>query len=142
MRQILYCSNSTLPGHAADLEGILLQSRHNNAINGVSGLLWSDGAKFLQVFEGPKASVALTWGRISSDHRHCDILVLQDKPTKVPEFGYWTMAYRRSADEADIFDKQVRRIVSLASPEVREPFLAMVATDDFNTRKTGDAERS
>ncbi len=37
MRQILYCSNSTIPGNEADLDDILSQSRNNNAIDGVTG---------------------------------------------------------------------------------------------------------
>ena len=129
MRQILYCSNSTIPGNEADLDGILSQSRNNNAIDGVTGLLWSNGAHFLQVFEGPDESVSLTWDRICSDTRHCDITVLRDKPIQTREFGHWTMAFRRNDGEADIFDNQVRRLVSHASISIRNPFLEMIAMD-------------
>ena len=129
MRQIFYLSSSTALG-GADLAGILEQSRHNNAINGVTGLLWSDGARFMQVFEGPMESVALTWERIQKDSRHHEIVVLHDRPITEREFGYWTMAYRRPGEVVDEYDAHVRRLVAYASPDVREPFLAMLTTDE------------
>jgi hypothetical protein len=129
MRQILYISSSTLPGDAADLAGILCQSRHNNAIDGVTGLLWSDGARFVQVFEGPEDSVAATWARIRADPRHAEIRVLQDRVIPAREFGDWTMAMRRAGDPVDAHDIQVRRLLDRASPAISEPFLAMIAAN-------------
>lgn len=129
MRQILYISTSTLPGDEASLNGILEQSRHNNAIDGVTGLLWADGVRFMQVIEGPEESVAMTWARIQADPRHHDITALHDKVTNVREFGYWTMAYRHSSNAFDEHDAKLRRLVAHASPTVGEAFLAMIASE-------------
>ncbi len=127
MRQILYLSISTVPGDGADLVRILQQSRHNNAIDGITGLLWSDGTQFMQVFEGPDASVELTWARIQADDRHTEISVLVDRSIEAREFGSWTMAHRRAGEAVDMYDTQVKRLLGEASPVVSEPFLAMIS---------------
>lgn len=126
MRQILYFSFSTDPGNEADLAHILQQSRHNNAIDGVTGLLWSDGAHFIQVIEGPDASVELTWARIQADARHHQITVLIDGPVSAPEFGTWTMAHRGAGRDVDLYDEQLRRLLENVSPAISEVFLAVI----------------
>lgn len=128
MRQILYMSSSTIQGDSADLAAILEQSRHNNAIDGVTGLLWSDGAHFLQVFEGPTTSVETTYSRIVQDQRHHDIVLLHTIRIAERQFGGWSMAHRRIDDPADHYDVRMRRLLAQASEQVRDPFLAMMRT--------------
>ena len=131
MRQILYVSTSTVPGDRADLSGILNQSRHNNAVDGISGLLWSDGRHFLQVFEGPEDSVAATLARIERDSRHENIVILQDRQIEAREFGGWSMVHRRANEPADAYDVQVRRLLSRASRPIEAQFLALIATGEI-----------
>jgi hypothetical protein len=126
VRQILYISTSTVPGDKADLVGILEQSRHNNAIDGVTGLLWSDGRHFMQVIEGPKASISDTFARIQVDTRHERLEVLHDRPIEDREFGGWSMAHRRANDPADIYDAQMHRLLSRASPSISKPFFDLM----------------
>lgn len=128
MRQILYVSLSAVPGDKADLVGILQQSRHNNALDGITGLLWSDGRSFLQAIEGPKASVIATFARIRADSRHHSLVVLEDRPIEAREFGGWNMAHRRSSDAADAYDTQMRRLLVNASDMVRAHFTSLIAT--------------
>lgn len=128
MRQILYVSLSTVLGDGADLVGILRQSRHNNALDGITGLLWSDGRSFLQVFEGPRDSVELAFERIQRDPRHHSLVVLQDRPITTREFGGWTMAHRRATDAADCYDAQIARLLINASDAVRAHFASLIAT--------------
>lgn len=78
MRQFVYVSLSSVPGDGADLSAILNQSRHNNAIDGITGLLWSDGKSFLQAIEGPFVSVEDCFERIKRDTRHYYLTVLSD----------------------------------------------------------------
>ncbi|QNQ11123.1 BLUF domain-containing protein [Sphingomonas alpina] len=133
MRQILYVSISTVPGDKADLVGILEQSRHNNAIDGVTGLLWSDGRHFMQVIEGPEVSIKETFARIHVDTRHHQLEVLHDRPIENREFGGWSMAHRRATDPVDAYDAQMRRLLSRASPFVSRHF--------FDLMNTGAADR-
>lgn len=134
MRQIVYVSLSSVPGDGADLVGILTQSRHNNAIDAVTGLLWSDGRSFLQVIEGPSASVEPCFARIKIDDRHHSIRVLSDCHVDVPQFGSWNMVHRRAADRPDRYDAQMKRLLTDASDSVRRIFAALIATGSTDAR--------
>ena len=127
LRQILYVSRSTAPEGKADVDAIVERSRHNNALEGVTGLLWSDGTRFLQVFEGPEDSVAATFDRIMDDPRHDRINVLSDRAIDAREFGGWTMAARHRWDAADAFDARMRRTLAGASREIRDSFLDLIS---------------
>jgi FAD-dependent sensor of blue light len=130
MRQILYASWSNTTGDEADVARILEQSRHNNALEGVTGVLWADGKQFVQVLEGPDDSVQATFERIRGDPRHHNIIVLHDMPIAEREFGGWSMVLRRARDPAGPQDLQMRRLLSKASQPVREQFLALIASGD------------
>lgn len=126
MRQIVYVSLSSVPGDGADLSGILNQSRHNNAIDGITGLLWSDGKSFLQALEGPRVSVETCFERIKRDTRHYYLTVLSDQRITSHEFGTWNMVHRRASEEASLYDAQVRRLLHQASDGVRAHFMALI----------------
>lgn len=125
MRQIVYASLSSKPGRGADLSGILHQSRHNNAIDGITGLLWSDGHSFMQAIEGPHLSIEACFERIKRDTRHYYITVLSDCRISSHEFGTWNMVYRPVNQEAGPYDAQVRRLLHQASNAVRAHFAAL-----------------
>ncbi|RYE96965.1 MAG: BLUF domain-containing protein [Oxalobacteraceae bacterium] len=128
MRQIVYVSLSSVPGDGADLSGILEQSRHNNAIDGITGLLWSDGKSFLQAIEGPRVSVEACFERVKRDPRHYCLTVLSDQRITSHEFGSWNMVHRRANEEANVYDAQVRRLLHQASDGVRAHFMALIGT--------------
>ena len=126
MRQLLYISSSKPRGTRADVAGILEQSRHNNAIDGVTGLLWTDGIRFLQVLEGPAESVAATYARIAQDPRHQAIVVLSDKTIAEREFGDWSMADAAREGGSDRHRERVARLLDNTSPDVRGTFLGLI----------------
>uniref|UniRef100_UPI0035CA3088 BLUF domain-containing protein n=1 Tax=uncultured Sphingomonas sp. TaxID=158754 RepID=UPI0035CA3088 len=140
MRRILYVSVGTAPGNAADLSAILQQSRHNNALDGITGLLWSDGKRFVQAIEGPADSVTATFERIRADPRHDAIVVLQDEIITARDFGGWTMAHRRASDSADAADAHMARILVNASDAIRDQFLSLIA--DVETAPRGESASS
>ena len=127
LRQLLYVSSSNPKGARIDVPQVVEQSRHNNALDGVTGLLWSDGKRFLQVLEGPADSVAATFARIRADTRHHAIVVLHERDIVAREFGSWTMVARRPGENADTFDEQIRRLLENASETVRGNFLGLIA---------------
>ncbi|MEG8015291.1 BLUF domain-containing protein [Sphingomonas sp. 22R3R2A-7] len=133
MQQIVYVSFSSVPENAADLAGILTQSRHNNAIDGITGLLWSDGRSFLQVLEGPRASVEPCFSRIVQDSRHHFIRVLLDSRITAHQFGGWNMVHHRAGDQPDLHDIQMNRLLTNASHNVRAQFSTLVATSNVGT---------
>ena len=128
MRQFLYTSVSTSPCRQADLDGILNVSRHNNALDGLSGLLWVDGDRFLQVIEGSDEAVAAAIVRILGDARHHDIQVLVDREIDRCEFGAWTMALRHGGETVDELDERVRSLILRKSVTVGEHFAALLGT--------------
>jgi hypothetical protein len=117
-------------GDKADLVGILEQSRHNNALDGITGVLWSDGTHFLQAFEGPAESVRLMFERIRADGRHHDLRLLADRAIVAREFGNWNMIHRRATDAPDLYDVRIRRLLSETPESIRQPFLALIASGD------------
>lgn len=129
MRQIVYVSLSSVPGDCTDLSAILNQSRHNNAIDGITGLLWSDGKSFLQAIEGPRVSVEACFERIKRDTRHYCLTVLSDQRITCHEFGTWNMVHRRANEEASLYDAQIRRLLHRASDGVRVHFTSLVGSN-------------
>lgn len=109
------------------LDPIYEASRHNNAIDGITGLLVSDGYRFVQVLEGPHASVEAAFVRIALDPRHRDIDVLSDADVLEREFGGWSMADRRRGERANEYDDRLRRLIDRASPVIRDAFLDLLA---------------
>lgn len=126
MRQILYISSSKPRGTVADVSGILEQSRHNNALDGVTGLLWTDGVRFLQVLEGDADSVGKTFDRIALDPRHGAIVILSDKTIEEREFGNWSMERVSPHEDKARFRERVERLLDHAAPDVRGTFLGLM----------------
>lgn len=129
MKQILYASvNARTGGQPADVIGILEQSRHNNALDGITGLLWTDGERFLQVLEGDDEAVDACYARIRADTRHRAIVTIVEQTVERRAFGYWAMAHKRSDALSDVHDQRVRRMMADAAEEIRAPFLDLVST--------------
>lgn len=125
-RQLIYASQSNPRGARVDLDAVYDASRHNNAIDGVTGLLFSDGFRFVQVLEGSDEAVAATMARIVADSRHRDIDVLRDVAVEAREFGQWSMADRRRGERADAFDERLRFYLRNVAPATRAMFLDLL----------------
>ncbi|WP_375250436.1 BLUF domain-containing protein [Sphingomonas sp.] len=92
IRRLMYASRATGDNIRDDCHAILRQSRPNNGIDGITGILWTDGDRYLQLLEGPPDSVARTFDRILRDPRHTEVSVLRDDMCVDRQFGDWTMA--------------------------------------------------
>lgn len=126
LRQIVYRSRVAPAVPATQLADILHSAQQLNAIDGITGLLYADGERFLQVLEGPEESVALTYARILADTRHFDIVKEVDRGIDAREFGDWTMADRSDRRERDVFDIRMRTALTEASAETRSWFDRMI----------------
>lgn len=122
MLQLVYISTARGPSPAAAIRDILLASRRNNARDGITGLLYSDGQRFLQAIEGPTDQVQATFERIRADARHWALVVLSRREIAAPEFGDWEMAYRATGAESNSFVRRVQLLTQHASPNVRATF--------------------
>lgn len=127
MRQLLYISSAARGELAGEVPAIVGQSLRNNRRAGVTGLLWSDGKRFLQVLEGEDNAVQATFDRIRADPRHRAVVVLHDRTIASREFGEWAMVARGPLDTADLFDARMQAALAHASPAVRGTFEGLVA---------------
>lgn len=126
MRQLLYISSST-PGMTPEIATILATSIRNNRRAGVTGLLYTDAKRFLQVLEGDDDAVQATLDRIRADGRHRGIVVLHDRQVEARQFGEWAMAERRLGEQSDAFDRRIGTLLAKASPAVRGTFEGLVS---------------
>ena len=122
MRQVIYVSTATSGKDAIDPSAIMAVSMRNNSRDGITGLLYSDGKRFLQALEGDEVKIAQALVRIESDRRHRALVVLSDRIVEAREFGHWSMAHRTTGVDAEAFVKQVTDRVATASPSVRATF--------------------
>ncbi|MEP9357460.1 BLUF domain-containing protein [Sphingomonas sp. KR3-1] len=120
MLQLIYVS--TARANDADCAAILATSRENNGRDGITGLLYSDGKRFLQALEGPEDRVEAALARIQADPRHRAIVLLSRRTVDHRDFGDWAMAHRLPGADGDLFLARVAQLVAQASPDVRATF--------------------
>ena len=73
------------------MDSILHASRKNNPVNGVTGVLCTNGYIFLQTLEGGRKEVSETYNRIARDPRHNDIQLLHMEEVSERKFAVWSM---------------------------------------------------
>ncbi len=123
MRQLVYIS--TIRREIAgtiDPRAILVESRRNNARDGITGLLFFDGKRFLQALEGDEATVDATFRRIEGDRRHHGLVVLSIREIASREFGEWSMAYRSAGEGDPVALERISALTANAGPEIRATF--------------------
>lgn len=93
--RLVYYSENRVPADslAAEIEAILVASRRNNVLVGVTGALMFSRGHFAQVLEGSQAAVESTFERIQQDRRHGDVHLLEFRPAPARRFQSWSMAF-------------------------------------------------
>lgn len=119
MLQLTYIS--TMVGEPA-VTPILAVSRRNNERDGVTGLLYADGRRFLQALEGEDDAVERTFARIGQDPRHRALVILSRRTIETREFGPWAMAQRAPGGDATAFISRLDALVANAAPAVKATF--------------------
>lgn len=89
--QLIYRSRVARRVRFADAEAIAAAAAENNAKLSISGLLLYTPAYFVQVLEGGRAAVELTFARIAKDDRHEEIEALAKREIEERQFGRWAM---------------------------------------------------
>jgi len=77
----------------AENRQILETSRRNNIEAGITGILLFDGAKFLQILEGPEEAVLNTFETISQDERHHGVTRILSRYVPERDFPDWRMGF-------------------------------------------------
>ena len=129
LRRLIYTSTATRTCDDDCLADILRSSRDNNVLYSVSGILWSDGDRFIQVLEGPSVSVQETYDRIVIDERHDRLVIIYDQIVETRDFGSWSMCSRRSYETEDEYDRKIARALASVSSAVRVSLHSFIGSD-------------
>ena len=127
INQLVYISQATRKMSADELYAILDTAKSNNQAIDVTGSLFYNGGWFLQVLEGPAATLAKLYSKIERDPRHKNSRILYNEPASFRTFGRWTMNMTNLDDrQADKYEEllevieaaQTDRKIGAASPAV------------------------
>jgi len=99
LHQVIYVSAAKSPQSDADLLSLLNASRTRNAASALTGLLLYDQGCFLQVLEGSRDAVAVTYTRIERDPRHHRISKIFDAHVSARSFDKWAMGFSTATPE-------------------------------------------
>ena len=108
MIQLVYQSVTELDDGSStffvEVARILETSLTNNVSCSITGVLGYAGGRFLQILEGPAASVAALYDRIAADPRHRDVRILSRGTVEGRTFGAWSMAFVGHGGAGRLFD--------------------------------------
>lgn len=93
LRQVLYLSTEARRMGDGDLHALRSEALTNNARHGVTGLLLHVDRLFLQVIEGPSASIDQLYANVRNDRRNKDIVEILDRSVESRAFPAWTMGF-------------------------------------------------
>ncbi len=111
---LVYFSNSVGLFEQEDLLAILAQSRCNNAVAGITGVLLYVRGSIVQVLEGPKPTLEALYQRIAADPRHTNVTKVINRPIQERVFGRWSMGYETMTTQQL---EEIEAIVNLAKAE-------------------------
>lgn len=94
IRQVIYVSSAREKLSPDQVVSLLDVSRRNNARDGITGMLLYRGGNFIQVIEGPAASVEDLLDRLRRNPAHHGIIILADREVEGRDFEDWTMGFR------------------------------------------------
>ncbi len=121
--QMLYLSE-------ADLAALGEQARIRNAQDGLTGLLLYGSGHFVQVLEGRRQPLLLTYDR------HSDLVLLVDGPIRQRAFPGWAMGVLNVDSPGDIDRQRFRDIVAAfarSAGPVPEHAVALTLLKEFRT---------
>jgi hypothetical protein len=127
INQLVYVSQATRKMSNEDLNEIQKTAKYNNQNIDVTGSLFYNGGWFLQVLEGPLATLNALYRKIEKDARHKNSRILYNEPAKFRTFTRWSMNMTNLDDrQVDKYDQLVEvidaaktdRKIGAASPAV------------------------
>lgn len=99
MIRLVYVSKATKEMSSDMLMELLKQSRENNTLLGLSGMLLYGGGNFFQILEGEKEAVESMYEKILQDERHEESVLVDRSEIKERTFAEWTMGFEVLKEE-------------------------------------------
>lgn len=105
----LYMYTSDYTGNISDIpqdfSHILVKARLHNPTQGITGVLFFDNGKFIQVLEGEKEKLDELVAMIKKDHRHTNFKEVFNLPIQKQELAEWNMrAFNFSSETSKNWD--------------------------------------
>jgi len=93
MHLVMYISDYARPlNHLGrDLDDILQTAQSNNAVQDITGVLFFDNGKFIQILEGDEDNLQSLITQIKKDDRHNNFKLLINEPIAKREMHDWNM---------------------------------------------------
>ena len=111
INQLIYISQSTKKMSFEELTSIQKISKTNNEPMDVTGSLFYNGGWFLQVLEGPVATLNKLYLKIEKDPRHKNSRTIYNEPASFRTFPRWSMNMTNLEDrQADKYNELVEVI--------------------------------
>lgn len=126
LKTLTYTSRARIDLTDEDLNDIHQTARHLNALDGVTGLLLFDGARFLQIIEGSEGAIDNLVERLRMDRRHSAFEVRDERHVDRRSFPDWSMELLRVSAGYWAAREEVETILSAGvSAPVRKLILRM-----------------
>ena len=93
LHQLVYSSVATEDLSVIALAALLEESRINNAVRGITGMLVYYRQNFTQLLEGDKKDVFALYEKIVADKRNQKNILKWDQPLAERSFSKWSMAF-------------------------------------------------
>jgi hypothetical protein len=91
IHQLVYISQAVRKMSSEDLNSIMGKAKTKNQLADVTGSLFYNGGWFLQVLEGPLATITSLYAIIERDPRHKNSRLLYNEPASFRTFTRWSM---------------------------------------------------
>jgi hypothetical protein len=93
LHTLVYASQVALGVTLRQIDELAQSAAADNAITGVTGVLLTDGSRFLQYIEGLEEAMACAYSRISNARSHTGIVELARSVGGPRRFPYWPMRW-------------------------------------------------
>ena len=142
LSHMLYVSRTTLDWTVSELEELVAYAQQRNAKDGLTGLLLYGRGHFVQLLEGRRQPLVLTFDRIARDPRHTEVEVLLDGPIPKRLFDGWAMGLvnveQAGEIDRDRFDRVIASFARAGAPAPRNE-VALALLREFKAHASARA---
>jgi hypothetical protein len=103
LQTLTYVSSATALFDTGALYALLDQSRQNNVVHGITGLLLYADGTFMQTIEGARLDIDRLFANIVRDPRHHGVIKLIHDDLDARLFPAWSMGFRHGDKAVDGF---------------------------------------
>ncbi|SFS12430.1 BLUF domain-containing protein [Sphingomonas jatrophae] len=137
MRLLLYTSTNLIAEDQRALDALMVQCRTNNAVDGITGLLWTDNVRFAQALEGGEEAIASLLDRLRTDDRHADMHVIWDEVSTERHFGAWSMVMPAEDVLAQLYEQRLIQFLQRLPPALGDAFAGIVRRGSAHAGRSG-----